>query len=455
MIELEKRGIPTAYFASEEFARLGRDDSVALGMSQIPIIMSPHPPKRFTATQFRPFADKALTEVVHVLTTPAKELGEEYRQKEYPLPKAAVRSRPAFATEGLEVKGSIASANRIFYGRGWTDGLPIIPPTRSEVENMLQYTDRDPQEVVAIFKPRNGKATVEKIAINAVMAGCAPEYFPIVLAAVDAMSDPKFNLAGIIATTNPASPLVIINGPVVKQLQVNNGYGLFGSVMRANATIGRAVRLVVLNVAGAEPGVYDRSTFGQAGKYSFCIAENEDENPWEPLHVELGYSKDVSTVTVFGGASPQNVLDMTSTTAEGILSTMVGNMVATGSNNICTGGGQPLVVFGPEQAAVLARDGFDKRKIRDYIYEYARAMYPAHPINADHEDLAFTWQDHPIHCVSNSPDEIVIMVAGGGGSHSSFVASFLDATRAVTRPLALKDGKPVKSVQDFKTGRHT
>ncbi|MBI2907909.1 MAG: hypothetical protein HYX92_09660 [Chloroflexi bacterium] len=422
-------------------------------MPQLPIIMSPHPPKRFTADQFRPFADKALAEVVHVLTTPAEELVEEYRKKAYPQPKAAVRSRPAFAPESLELKGSPTAANRIFYGRGWTDGLPIIPPTRSAVEKMLAYTDRDPQEEVAVFKPRSGKATVEKIAINAVMAGCVPEYFPVVLAAVEAMGEPRFNLQGIIATTNPASPMVIMNGPVVKELEVNCGYGLFGSVMRANATIGRAVRLVVLNIAGGEPGIYDRSTFGQAGKYSMCIAENEAENPWEPLHVELGYSKDASVVTVFGGAAPQNILDMTSTTAEGILSTICGNLVATGSNNICTGGGQPLVILGPEQAAVLARDGFDKKKVRDYIYEYARAPYPAYSISAENEELCFTWQDHPIHRVALSPDEIMIMVAGGGGSHSSFVASFLDATRAASRPLALKNGALVKTVEEFKRRR--
>ncbi|MBI2908799.1 MAG: hypothetical protein HYX92_14245 [Chloroflexi bacterium] len=450
---MEKKGIPTAYVASEEFAQLAKEEVNALGIGQLPIIMVPHPPKRYTAEQFRPFADKALDEIVHVLTTPADKLGREYRDKAYPKPKAIVRSRPVFATESIEVKGSIDAANRLFYGRGWTDGLPIMPPVRSEVEKMLDYTDRDPEEVVAVFEPRRGKATVEKIAINAVMAGCDPEYFPVVLAAVEAMAEPKFNLAGIIATTNPASPLVIINGPVARELKVNSGYGLFGSVMKANATIGRAVRLVVLNIAGGEPGIYDRSTFGQAGKYSFCIAENEDENPWEPLNVELGYGKDVSTVTVFGGAAPQNVLDMTSTTGEGILSTMIGNMVCAGNNHIAIGGGQPLVIFGPEQAAVLARDGFDKKRIRDYIYEYARAPYPPYPIDTDHEDLAFTWQDHPIHTVADSPGEIMIMVAGGGGSHSSFVAAFFDYTRSATRPLALRNGKPARSVQDFRRGR--
>ncbi|MBI2907911.1 MAG: hypothetical protein HYX92_09670 [Chloroflexi bacterium] len=422
---------------------------MALGMPQLPIIVVPHPPKRYTADQFRTFADAAVPEIVHVLTTPADQLAKEYRNKEYPRPKAVVRSRPVFAAEGPEVRGSIEAANRLFYGRGWTDGLPIIPPTRPAVARMLQYTDRDPDEVMAIFKPRRGKATVEKIAINAVMAGCIPEYFPVVLAAVEAMAAPEFNLAGIIATTNPASPLLIINGPVVKELEVNCGYGLFGSVMRANAAIGRAVRLVVLNIAGGEPGIYDRSTFGQAGKYSLCMAENEAENPWEPLNVERGYRKEVSTVTVFGGAAPQNVLDMTSTTGEGILSTMCGNMVASGSNNIAAGAGQPLIIFGPEQAAVLARDGFNKQKIREYIYEYARAPYPPYTIAADHEDLCFTWQDHPVHTVASSPEEIMIMVAGGGGSHSSFVASFFDGTRAVTRPIALKDGTPVKSVQEF------
>ncbi|MFH1486457.1 MAG: hypothetical protein ABIH46_10325 [Chloroflexota bacterium] len=421
-------------------------------MPQLPIIVEKHPPKRFTPEQVRGHADDNLPEIVHVLTTPDDKLAGEYRNKQYPTPKAAVRSRPEFATGALEVKGSIAAANRLFYGRGWTDGLPIIPPTRSEVDGMLAYSDRDPKDVVAVFKPRNGKATVEKVAINAVMAGCQPEYFPVVLAAVEAMSEPKFNLAGIIATTNPASPLVIINGPVVKELQINCGYGLFGSVMRANATIGRAVRLVVLNIAGGEPGIYDRSTFGQTGKYSLCIAENEDENPWEPLHVELGYPRDVSTVTIFGGAAPHNIIDMMSTTGKGLLSTMIGNMVASGTNNIIAGGGQPLAIFGPEQASVLARDGFDKKSIREYLHKYARAPYPPYIVSQRAKGHSLV-KEHAIHNVASSPEDIMILVAGGGGSHASFVASFFDSTRAVTRPIAFKDGTFAKSVNDFKMSR--
>ncbi|MBI2907907.1 MAG: hypothetical protein HYX92_09650 [Chloroflexi bacterium] len=454
MVELEKRGVPTAYVASEEFGQLAREELTALGLPQLPVVLEPHPPKRFTPEQVKVHAERNLPEIVHVLTTPAGKLDEEYRDKGYPQPKAAVRSRPAFAAEGVEVKGSaeIEAANRLFYGRGWTDGLPIVPPTRSEVARMLEYTDRDPREVVAVFKPRRGKATVEKIAINAVMAGCLPAYFPVVLAAVEAMSAPEFNLPGIIATTNPATPIVIINGPVVKELEVNYGYGLFGSVMRANATIGRAVRLVVLNIAGGEPGIYDRSTFGQAGKYSLCIAENEDENPWEPLHVELGYPEDVSTVTVFGGAAPHNIIDMMSTTGKGLLSTMVGNMVASGSNNIIAGGGQPLCIFGPEQAMVLKRDGFDKKSIRDYLFKYARAPYPPYIISERVKGHSLV-KEHPIHKVASSPEEIMVLVAGGGGSHASFVASFFDSTRAVTRPIAFKDGTPVKSMNDFRRSR--
>ncbi|MBI2908797.1 MAG: hypothetical protein HYX92_14235 [Chloroflexi bacterium] len=441
--------MPTAYVASEEFAQLAKEELESMGLGQLPVIVEAHPPKRFTPDQVRSHADDNIAEIVHALTTPAGTLGKEYGDKTYPQPKSTIRSKPVFGSQALETKGTIQAANRLFYERGWTDGMPVIPPTRGEVEKMLEYTDRDPAEVVAVFKPRRGKATVEKIAINAVMAGCIPEYFPVVLAAVDAMAEPKFNLAGIIATTNPASPLVIINGPAVKELEFNYGYGLFGSVMRANATIGRAVRLVILNIAGGEPGIYDRSTFGQAGKYSFCIAENEDENPWEPLHVELGYPKDTSTITVFGGAAPHNILDMMSTTAKGVLTTIVHNVVASGSNNIVAGGGQPLIIFGPEQASVLAREGFDKKKIREFIYKHARAPYPPYIVSQRTKGHSLT-KEHPIHNVASSPEDIMIMVASGGGSHASFVASFFDSTRAVTRPLALKDGTPVKSVHDFK-----
>lgn len=175
--------------------------------------------------------------------------------------------------------------NDLLYERNWTDGLPVIPPTESRVKRMLEGVNKEPDEVIAFLPPLQGEATVAKIAVNAVMAGCKPEYMPILIAAIQAMSEPILNLGALQTTTNPCAPLMMINGPIRNDVGLNSCAGVLGPGVRANATLGRAVRLILLNIGGARPGGLDKATQGQPGKYTFCIAENEEENPWEPLHV--------------------------------------------------------------------------------------------------------------------------------------------------------------------------
>ncbi len=437
---------------TEEFAALGRAEADALGMPGMPLVVIPHPMDRLKKEEVREIAEKALKQIMYVLTQPSQELSAEYKEKYHPS-KGIFKRKGIFARETEEAKGSIFAANRLYYERGWTDGLPIIPPAEKELQKMLRYTDRDREEVVAILLPRRGKATIEKIAINAIMAGCLPEYFPLVVTAVQAMSSPQFNLPGIIATTNPASPLVIINGPIIEELDFNCSYGVFGSGWRANAAVGRAVQLIIRNIAGGIPGVLDRATFGQPGKYSFCIAENEKLNPWEPLHVERGFDCKTSTVTLFGGAGPHNIVDMTSTTAIGLLSTIAGGMSALGSNNI-TGGGEPLLILGPEFAKKIAEEGFSKPGVKRFLYENARAPLTSveglQKYRARRKSL-FDETRSPLSqfTIADKPEDIMILVAGGGGPHSQYVGSFFNNTRSVTLPLARKDGTPLHSVEDF------
>ena len=196
--------------------------------------------------------------------------------------------------------------------RGWSDGLPITPPTPERVEAMLSAVSLAPRHVVAQLPPNWGDATVERLAINAVMAGCLPQYLPVIVAGVAAMSDPAFNIYAIQATTHSCAPLFVVNGPIREELGMNSSSGAYGPGWRANATIGRAVRLALLNIGGGHPGVGDMSTQGAPSKYTYCVAENEEANPWEPLHVERGFAPDLSTVTVVGGDRPT-----TSTTTPG------------------------------------------------------------------------------------------------------------------------------------------
>ena len=200
----------------------------------------------------------------------------------------------------FEAPGDFDAINRLYRERRWSDGLPVVPPTRERVARMLAHTKRARDEIVADIAPGYGAATVEHIAVNAVLAGCDPEYLPVVIAAVEAVAAPEFNLQGIQATTNPVAIWIIINGPVVQRLQVNAAFNCLGEGAWANATIGRALRLILRNIGGALPGEMDRATHGQPGKYTFCCAENEAANPWAPLHVERGFAAECSTVTAVG-----------------------------------------------------------------------------------------------------------------------------------------------------------
>ena len=190
------------------------------------------------------------------------------------------------------------------YELGWTDGLPVVPPTLARVEDFMDFAERSPDEVLGSIPERRREVTVAKTAANAVMAGCLPEYFPVVLAATEAMLDPEFNLIAPSSSQGGAAVLVIVNGPVVGELGMNSGANIFGPGNRANATIGRAIRLILMNACASIPGLFDRTVIGHPGKYTYCIAENETDSDWLPLHAERGFSPDESAVTVFASWEP-------------------------------------------------------------------------------------------------------------------------------------------------------
>ncbi len=334
--------------------------------------------------------------------------------------------------EKIKVPDDVFEVSRIFYERGWTDGLPIIPPTEDRVERMLSGTKRKPEEVIGAIPPRWAEATVMKIAINAVMAGCVPEHMPVIIAAIEAMTEPDFNLYGVQATTHPCSPLLIINGPIRKKLGINSGYGAFGPCLYANAVIGRAIRLILLNIGGGIPGRVDKATHGQPGKFTYVVGENEEESPWEPLSKERGF--DGSTVTVVAAESPHNVNDHSGITAEGILTTIAGTIACQGNNNVLYRVGEPLIVIGPEHAKTIANDGFTKRDVKEFIFE--RARIPKKAFSKEHREQRFPdIPDDGYVPVAQSPDDIMVVVVGGAGKHSLAIPTFAD-TKAITKPIA-------------------
>lgn len=335
----------------------------------------------------------------------------------------------------FEIEDSFVEINETFYERGWTDGLPIVPPTEEAVEAMLRPTERDREEVIGVLAPRQGEATVEKVAINAVMAGCLPEYLPVVIAAVEAVADPEFNLDGVQATTHPVAPLIVVNGPVARRLAINSGYNCFGQGFRANATIGRALRLVLMNVGGGTPGSGDRSTQGSPSKYSYCVAENEEANPWGPLHVDRGFPLEASTVTVLGCEAPHNIQDHYSNTGLGVLQNVAGAMGEAGSNNLLRHG-FPMLSLGPEHAATIAADGYDRASIREYIFENAR--YPIDRLSPEYAEVLRELNGEDADGMARiieRPEDLLIIVAGGSGKHSCWHPTFGGFTKPVTREI--------------------
>ena len=338
-------------------------------------------------------------------------------------------------SQRIEVTDDFEAVQALYLERGWSDGLPIVPPTPKRVEAMLASLDSSlftPQQVIAEIPPNWGGATVERLAINAVMAGCRPEYLPIIVAAVEAMGDPAFNLYAIQATTHPCAPLLIINGLIRTELGFNSGSGAYGPGWQPNATIGRAIRLALLNIGGAYPGVGDMSTQGAPSKYTYCVAENEEENPWQPLHLERGFRPEQNAVTVLAGEPPHNINDHTGRSADDILTIIAGAMAVTGANNAYTGG-ETLLALGPEHAATIARDGLSKRDVAEWLHRRARIPLERYTRDTMLERFGHI-PEEPVPMV-NTPEDLAIIVLGGPGKHSSWIPTFGGSTHSVTREI--------------------
>jgi len=256
----------------------------------------------------------------------------------------------------------------VCYGRGWSDGLPVTPPTDERVLEMLKGTRRRADEVVGKIPPYLGTCTVEKVAINAVLAGCKPEYMPVLLAALEAALEPVFTLHGVLATTYFSSPIIIVNGPVARAIGMNCGLNVLGQGNRANATIGRALNLIVQNVGGGRPGEADRSTLGAPSKYTLCFAEDESDPEWEPLSVARGFPRGVSTVTLFQGHGPEAIVDQKTRTAEGLTLSIASSLVKMGHPKLVQSA-RAVLVLSPEHYAIYREAGWNRRKIEHALYE--------------------------------------------------------------------------------------
>jgi hypothetical protein len=444
MFELEKRGIPTVSWTAERFSNDAMASARAFGLAAIALAVIPAPATNQSDDSIRNMANDSFDHVIDGLTRPI-------------IPKISeVKAQPSEVLKfpGEDLLEAVEAMNRSFLNEGWSDGLPLLPPTPAAVERMLSGTSLKRDDIICLLEPDFGIATVEKIAINAVMAGCQPQHLPVVITAVQCLSDPMMMLRNFSMSTAPHAPLILVNGPVAKELSINAKSCALGpgSVSYANTVIGRSIRLIMMNVGHCYPGVGDMDTIGLPTKYSMCLAENEDENPWEPFHVERGYDKDTSTVTVHFNYGLCDMADAWSTTPEGLVERFSGTATNLGHMAI----GQwlighradqryntevkehDLLLMCPDHAKVFAKHNWSKNKVRQAIHE--RALVPGRFLWRDMQlvqagNPEYTWlKDEPdrMFPVLEGPECYHIAVVGADVGRSIFCWGAGDA---VTKPI--------------------
>ena len=417
---------------STEFTTLGRAQAKALGYPDLPIAVIPHPFGLRTRDEVRELAAQCVEDIVRLVGEPAKT---------HAAPEQARSTSSAGRAARIEIPEDLDAFLRLCRERRWSDGLPVVPPTLERVERMLRGTRLAHDKVIATVAPGFGMATVERIAINAVLAGCDPEYLPVLIAAVEAVAAPEFSLQGIQATTNPVAVWLIVNGPIAKRLGMNSGINCLGPGAWANATLGRALHLILQNIGGALPGEMDRATQGQPGKYSFCCAENEEMNPWEPVHVERGFPRDRSAVTVVAASGTLN-MNTHSKDAIELLRVIADTMPHAPSNDY-RWSGEPWIMLAPEHAEILKRGGLSKAEVKRRLWEQTKMVASRMAVrdyewvqNSRRAELGEIGPDTLLP-ISTAPEHIGIIVAGGPGTHSVYIPGFGNFSRSVTREVII------------------
>jgi len=422
-ISIEDLRKPAVNLCNEGFAVDAQMAASRKGMPGLRVIAESVPCESSMADEIEAGIDSAMEKIVGALTRPLSS------DEESPSPKTLE------APSRIIFKGNLEEVNRFFYKRGWTDGLPIIPPTEEAVAEMLTGTDLPADHGVGKLEPRLGKATIEKIAINAVMAGALPTYMPVLIAGVEAFLDPKAMFSTHAVSTGSWAPFWIINGPLRNDLHVNSGSGALSPGDIANAAIGRAMALIMKNIAGARKGLEDMGVLGNPGKYTMVIAENEESSPWEPLHVEYGFNKEDSTVTLFFPNCYTQVWPYGSDD-KGTLTTVLYNLIPGRGGLFC-------LVLPPSRAKPLADKGWTKKEIAIFLAEHGRVPAYRHPSYWGTSRGDVRKETTPINpmdpvAILRDPGWIRVLVAGGPGAFIGLVgASALGKTDWVTKKVEL------------------
>lgn len=329
----------------------------------------------------------------------------------------------------------LGSAIDLCYSNGWTDGLPVIPPTAERITAMLAAANLEPGQQLSFIENRQVSVTAEKVAINAVMAGCKPEYMPVIVATVEALADPLYGYHGPATSTGGSAVFMLVNGPIAKQIGLNNGDNLFGPGWRANATIGRAIRLIMRNVIGTLPGELDRSSLGHAGKYSYCIAENEEDSPWPAFHTTRGFKPTQNAVTIFAAYAPHQYSNRLSATPEGVLATACAHMkISAGSAR------QPqyAMVFAGEHQEIMKKGGWSREDVQKYVFEHTQNSVADLQRVYMLPDAVTAETEKAMYPLVEAPSDLLVIAAGGrAGVQSAFIPGWGSkrGSQSVTREI--------------------
>jgi len=428
-------GIPTVTFTTSEFIALAENTALSQGAADMCFVVVPHPMGMIPASEIKKKAEEAFQEMIKVMM--------DWESKASLPTKKEISPYPA---EVFKYKGSDKDVNEMFFKKGWALGVPIIPPTPERVREILAGTSHKPDEIIGKMPPREGIVTVEMVAVHAAMAGCKPEYMPLLLAITETLVRPEYR--GPATTTHPTAPLFIVNGPIRDEIGIAYSTGAGGTGSLANVTIGLVINSLGDIIGGARPPDVDKSTMAWSGNIiAMVIGENEEANPWAPLHVDKGFKKNENIITVMLGADiPSNISDHFSVTGEDLLRVIAYEMRRGGQNSHFMKDCEVLVILGPEHAATTFNDGWnDKDKIKKYLWAEAaipvRAQsgggkYPRYNPEEATKLLGFpaATMDTPIPMVMK-PENIQIIVSGGPGKHSKYVSSKAEIPRMICVPI--------------------
>jgi hypothetical protein len=349
------------------------------------------------------------------------------------------KAAPVYAEGEVCIPINASEQIEFCFARGWTDGLPVLPATRQLVKDMLEAGGLRPDEVVATMPSRKISLTAEKVAINAVMAGCKPEYMPVVAAAVKGLAAPEFGLHHVASALAGPTIVILVNGPIATTLGINATNNVFGPGQRANATIGRALRLVLLNCLRYRPGVSDRATMGTPGKYTCCIAENEEEHPWEPWHVERGFAPDDSTVTLVAASSMIQVWNYG--TCEQFLRA-VGDALSFLGSIAILGRTPGAVVLGGEHAELLRASGWSKKQIREFVVQHTGRSIAALKRSGRLDGEITPEDETTLHYAMDTPEDLMMVCAGSPIGALSMVLPGFGSSKTAGRSPAIRIAGP-------------